>query len=149
MKHQVMLTSVLKQVSAMEIMVTDFRSLRPNELLSHALEHAYHGCQEDFPVVGEMGIKGILTRMDILSAIHDKGVKVPVAEVMDRNFTSVSPQTPLDDVYHQLLSSQKTAVAVLENGQLKGMLCLENISRYLMFHAAMRSGETKELSLET
>jgi Zn-dependent protease/CBS domain-containing protein len=137
-KQQVMLRSVLHRVPASEAMATDFRSLRPDELLSRSLEHVYHGCQEDFPVVGDRGIVGLLTRARILAAIHEKGVDVPVSEVMDRNFISINPRVPLDEVYRRLLSSHKTAAAVLDNGQLKGMLCLDGISRYFMIQAALK-----------
>jgi CBS domain-containing protein len=142
-KQQVMLRSVLHRVPATEVMATDFRRLRPDALLSRSLEHVYHGCQDDFPVVGDKGIEGILTRMDILSAIHDKGVEVSVSDVMDRDFASVDAKTPLDNVYRKLLSSGKTATAVMESGKLKGMLSLDGISRYFMIQAALRKMDAK------
>jgi Zn-dependent protease len=44
-KQHVMLRSLLHQVPASEAMATDFRTLRPDESLSRALEHVYHGCR--------------------------------------------------------------------------------------------------------
>ena len=85
-KQQVILKSVLHSVPAGEAMTTTFRTLRPDEPIARALEHFYHGCQDDFPVVGEAGIEGILTRGRILATIHDKGTNVPVSDVMDRDF---------------------------------------------------------------
>ncbi len=142
-KQQVMLRSVLHRVPATEAMATDFRALRPDESLSRALEHVYHGCQEDFPVVTDKGIQGILTRTGVLSAIHQKGTTLPVSEVMDRNFISVDPHIPLDQIYQQLLSGHKTAAAVVDRGRLKGMLCLEGISRYFMIQAALKGWGAK------
>jgi len=110
-KQQVMLRAALRRVPASEAMATEFRSLRPNELLASALEHVHHGCHEDSPVAGDAGIEGILTRDRILAAIHEKGIQVPVSEVMDRSFLSFGPQTPLDEVYGRLLSANKTAGA--------------------------------------
>jgi Zn-dependent protease len=140
-KQHVMLQSVLHRVPAGEVMATDFHRLRPDDSLSRALEHIYHGCQQDFPVVGSKGIEGVLTRMDILSVIHEKGTNVPVSEVMDRQYHYVDPKTPLDEVYQFLLSHNKTTMPVLENGQLKGMLSLDGISRYLMIQAALKGGQ--------
>ncbi|UCD85098.1 MAG: site-2 protease family protein [Deltaproteobacteria bacterium] len=148
-KQQVMLLAILRGVPASEIMATDFRSLRPNEPLSRSLEHIYHGCQEDFPVVGDRGIEGVLTRMGILSAIHEKGVEVPVSEVMDRNFPSIDLRTSLDQIYRKLQSAQKTCAAVLEGDQLKGMLCLDGISRYLMIQSAMRGIEAENIPVKS
>lgn len=137
-KQHVMLRSVLHRVPAGEAMATDFRTLKPDEPLSRALEHVYHGCQEDFPVVANKSIQGILTRNRMLSAIHESSTGVRVSEVMDRDFISVDLKTPLDDVYSRLRSSGKTAAAVLEGGRLKGMLCLDGISRYFMIQSALR-----------
>jgi CBS domain-containing protein len=57
---------------------------------------------------------------------------------MDRQFHSVDPRTPLDEVYQYLLSHNKTTMPVLENEKLRGMLSLDGISRYLMVQAALK-----------
>ena len=136
-RQQVLLRSFLRQVPVSEAMTTEFRLLRPDDSLRRALEHFHHGCQDDFPVIGENGIEGILTRERILASIHEKGLDVPVSEVMERTFDSVEPDTPLDDVYKKLLSSKKTAVAVVDQNSVKGMIRLDGISRYFMIKAAM------------
>lgn len=146
-KHEVMLRRVLHKVPASAVMATNFQTLRPDESLSQALEHVYHGCQDDFPVMGESGIQGVLTRKEVLSAIHEKGMQMPVSEVMDRDFFSVKPQEPLDKVYHQLLKKHKTAAVVLEEGLLRGMVCLDSISRYFMIQNAM-SGKKSTLGIK-
>jgi len=146
--QHVMLRAVLHRVPASEAMTTDFRSLRPDETLSRALEHVYHGCQEDFPVVGDKGIEGVLTHNRIISAIHERGTEVPVSEVMDRNFVSVDSRTLLDEVYHKLLSNNKTAMLIQDGGQLKGMLCLRGISRYMMIQSALKGLEASDIPLE-
>jgi Zn-dependent protease/CBS domain-containing protein len=141
-KQQVLLKSLLRQVPASEAMTTEFRILRPDETLRHALEHFHHGCQDDFPVIGEAGVEGILTRGRILASIHEKGLDTPVSEIMDRTFASVDPKMPLDDIYKKLLSSRKTAVAVVDKGSVKGMVCLDGISRYFMIKSAMGKAVT-------
>lgn len=137
-KQQVILKSLLHDVPASEVMVREFRALRSDRSLSDALEQFYHGCQEDFPIISEQGLEGIPTRDRILSSVHEKGLDVPVSEVMDASFASVSPQTPLEDVYRTLLSKQKTAVAVVDRGHFEGIVCLDGISRYFMVKAALR-----------
>ncbi len=136
-KQQVVLKSVLHAVPASEAMTTTFRTLRPDEPISKALEHFYHGCQDDFPVIGEAGIEGILTRDRILATIHDKGLNVPVSDVMDRDFAWVSPQTPLDEIYRKSLARGKTAAAVVDDNTVKGMVCLDGISRFFAVRAAL------------
>jgi Zn-dependent protease/predicted transcriptional regulator len=143
-KQQVLLKSLLRQVPASEAMTTEFVALRPNDTLRKAIEHFHHGCQDDFPVLGDKGIEGVLTRGRILASIHEKGLDVLVSEIMDRTFASVDPKMPLNDVYKKLLSSQKTAVAIVDKGSVKGMVCLDGISRYFMIKTALKGARTIE-----
>jgi len=142
-KQQVVLQSLLAEVPAGEAMTTEYISLRPGDLLVNALEHFHHGSQQDFPVIGDNGIEGVLTRDRILASIHIKGLNVPVSEVMDENFSSVSPRMGLDEVYKKLLASGKTAVAVMDAGELKGMICLDGISKYFMVRAALKGVDAR------
>ncbi len=143
-KQQVLLKSVLRQVPVSEAMTTDFVALRPDEPVRQAFEYFHHGRQDDFPVIGQGGVEGILTRDRILASVHEKGLDVPISEVMDREFVSVDPNMPLDEAYKKLLSSKKTAMIVSEAGEIKGMVGLDGISRYFMIKTALKSMDGKE-----
>jgi Zn-dependent protease/predicted transcriptional regulator len=137
-KQQVILQTLLASVPVNEAMTTEFISLKPNDSLAAALEHFHHGSQQDFPVIGDFGIEGILTRDKILACIHTKGLNVPVSEVMDKSFDTVNPKMGLDEVYRILLSENKTAVVVIDRRDIKGIISLDGISRYFMVRAAMK-----------
>jgi Zn-dependent protease len=137
-KQQVILQSLLAEVPAGVAMTTEYTSLKPDDTLADALEQFHHGCQQDFPVIDDSGLQGILTRDRILAAIHSKGLNVRVCEVMDKAFAAVSSKTGLDQVYRIFLSGNKTAVAVMDEGQLKGIIGLDGISRYFMVRAALK-----------
>ena len=138
-KHHVMLNSLLRGVRAQDVMITDFHSLKPEEHLSKVLEQVYHGCQDDFPIIGDSGIQGIITRSGALASIHNKGMDIPVSEIMDRNFVTVNPRTALNEVYRLFHTTNKTVAIVIENNTLKGILSLDSISRYLMIQISLQS----------
>jgi Zn-dependent protease/CBS domain-containing protein len=140
-RHQVILHSLLNKVPVSEAMATEFHVLRPDAPLSEALEHFHHGCHQDFPVIGDFGLEGILTRDRILASIHEKGLNVPVSQVMDRDFATVQPDSSLDNVYKTLLAKSKNAVAVVDGGQVKGIVCMDDLSRYFVIRAAMQKVE--------
>jgi len=142
-KQHVMLQTVLRRVKAREAMITDYRSVKPEESLSKTLEHVYHGCQQDFPVVGKKGFEGILTRDRILAAIHEKGVEGTVADAMDRDFVAVSPFVSLDRIYKKIHSAGKTVAAVLSDEGLEGLVSLDGISRYFMIQSALKGIEVE------
>ena len=141
-KRHVMLRTVLQGVWAEEAMTTDFRALRPDESVSTALGYVYHGCQSDFPVVGDSGIEGVLSHTSILAAVHAEAADVAVSELMDRDFPRVTPDTSLYKVYRQFLEGNRTTTAVVEGGELKGMLSLDSIGRFLMIQSALKGMET-------
>jgi Zn-dependent protease/predicted transcriptional regulator len=138
-KQQVILQTLLASVPVSQAMTTEFISLKPDDSVVTALEHFHHGSQQDFPVVGDFGIEGILTRDKILASIHSKGLNVPVMEVMDKSFATVDPKMGLDEVYKILLSGNKTAVVVVDAGEIKGIISLDGISRYFMIRAALKN----------
>lgn len=137
-KQQVILQALLAEVPAAEAMTTEYISLRPDDTLNSALVHLHHGSQQDFPIIGDSGIVGILTRDRILASIHTKGLNVPISEVMDKSFAAVDANMGLDRVYRKLLSENKTAVVVMEQGRLLGIIGLDGISKYFMIKAALR-----------
>ncbi len=143
-KRQTIMRSVLHQMPARAAMTTAFHCIEPDERLSQILEYVYRGSQDDFPVVVDNQVQGILTRTNILSAIHVKGVDIPAGLVMDREFARVDTETPLDEAYQELVSKKKTAAVVLQNTQLLGMLSLESIGRFFMIQAALRDVEIKK-----
>jgi len=137
-KRHVLLSSLLRGVEVQEAMTTEFHSLKPDDLLSRVLEQAYHVCQDDFPVIGESGIQGIITRSGLLAAVHEKGLGVPVSEVMDRDYAKVNSRASLDDVYRLMLTTNKTVAAVIDGDYFSGILSLDGISRYFMIQANLR-----------
>jgi len=143
-KQQVLVRSLLRQVAARHAMVTEFESLRPDEQLAQVVERVYHGCQDDFPVVGDSGLRGILTRNKLLAAIHEKGLDVPVSDVMTSEFVEVEPATPLEEVYKRLSSADTNAAAVVENGRLVGLIAHDTIGRFLSLRAAIRGLDPSE-----
>jgi Zn-dependent protease/CBS domain-containing protein len=140
-KQQVVFQSMLAGVTAYDAMTTEYITLRPEATLTDALEHFGRGSQQDFPVIGDAGIEGVLTRDRILASIHSGGLNVHVSEVMDKNFAVVDPRMGLDEVYKILHSGNKTAVVVIDQGRLKGIIGLDGISRYFMVRAALKGAD--------
>ena len=58
----VQVRSALDGIPVARVMITDFRTLRPDEPLARAVEYARAGFQQDFPVVEDGRLVGVLTR---------------------------------------------------------------------------------------
>ena len=65
----VQIRSALGNIPVMRAMVTDFRTLHPDDPIGRAVDHVLAGFQQDFPVVEDGRLVGVLTRNDLASAL--------------------------------------------------------------------------------
>lgn len=137
--------SMVKMKSAMSgipvgrAMITDFRSLLPNDTLAHAVELILTGTQQDFPVVDDTGqVVGVLTRADLLKALASREKATPVSEIMQRRFMHLDPGEMLETAFLRLQECQCQTMLVTRGGELVGLVTRENLGEFLMIHAAFK-----------
>jgi CBS domain-containing protein len=90
-----------------------------------------HGYQEDFPVVDENGnLVGMITREEIMAAAHSPERYSSVRELMKTNVPTISSEADLfEDALPILQQSGLRALPVTENGELVGMLTIEDVGQ--------------------
>src|SRR5208337_2564787 len=67
--RMVQMRSALAGIPVRRAMITEFRTLRPDDTLDQAVEHIRSGFQQDFPVVEDGRLVGVLTRSDLTTAL--------------------------------------------------------------------------------
>src|SRR5262245_56758073 len=80
----VQMRSALGEIPVMRAMITDFRALGSDDPLAQAVEHLLGGFQQDFPVVEDGRLVGVLTRNDLAAALGRHGPETRVGDVMQR-----------------------------------------------------------------
>ncbi|HEX7078555.1 MAG TPA: site-2 protease family protein [Candidatus Eisenbacteria bacterium] len=137
----VRMRSVFSGVPVSRAMIRDFRTLRPEEPLTRAVELLLDGNQQDFPVLGERPGDpplGILTRADLMTALAQGNTGRPVGEVTRRNCGSAHPGELLEGVFQRMQASGCPAVPVVgDDGAVVGMVTLENVGELAMVEAAL------------
>jgi Zn-dependent protease len=118
-------------------MLTRFRTLDTTSSLSAAVEMILDGSQQDFPVVSDGAVVGLLTRKDLLVALAAHGKQMPVSEAMQREFVIAEADEPLEAVFIRMQGSAAQTLPVLEGGRLAGLLTMENIGEYLLIQNAL------------
>jgi Zn-dependent protease/CBS domain-containing protein len=135
-ERAVHLRSILRNISAAQVMVTNFQKLSPEETLRKALEYIYHGFQEDFPVLRDNEIVGVLTKNEILRALHKLGLDTKVGDVMRKDFVAVNPNQMLTDVYEEIRKCGCSSLPVVKGYELLGIITMEAIGRFFMYETA-------------
>jgi Zn-dependent protease len=118
-------------------MLTDFRTLAPYETLARAVELILSGSQQDFPVVENGRVVGVLTRSDLLLALAKRGQDTPVAEVMQREFQVVDSAEMLETAFQRLQACACHTLPVVRNGELAGLVTMDNVGEFMMIQSAL------------
>jgi CBS domain-containing protein len=93
-------------------------------------------------VVANGTVQGMLTRTALLKALAAHGEQAPVGEVMDREFHQASPNEPAEEVLGRLKNCGCHSLPVIRDGQLLGVLTMDNVGEYVMVQAALRGTKT-------
>jgi predicted transcriptional regulator len=133
----VQMKSALGGVPVSRAMLTDFRTLSSHDTLAHAVELGLTGSQQDFPVVDNGSVVGVLTRGDLLVALAQRGQAASVADVMRHEFQVVDSAEMLELAFARLQSCECHTMPVTHRGQLVGLLTMDNVGEFLTIQAAL------------
>jgi Zn-dependent protease/CBS domain-containing protein len=128
---------VLESVHLEDVMLTDFATLSPADTLEDALEKAVHTLQDDFPVVRDGDMVGVISKANILDALRMEGNGY-VQSVMNRIFEVSSRQESLASAFRKLNSQNLSIIPVVEDQRLVGIITLQNLMHSMSLLAESR-----------
>lgn len=131
----VQMKSVLEGIPVQQAMLTDFRTLAPEDSLDHAVEILLAGSQRDFPVVEGSSIRGVLTQDRLFAALARRESAL-VGSIMDPKFQVAEIGEALDAAFRKLQECECRVVPVMDQGRLAGLLTAENVGEFLIVQAA-------------
>ena len=126
-----------------EAMLPDFVTLRPDESLGRAVDLILAGSQEDFPVLDQSGVVGILTRQRLLAGLSSGGKEVAVGSVMEREFRVVRAGDALEGVMASESGHPPRIVPVVSGSALVGLLTWDNVTDFILIRNALGTGRPR------
>lgn len=135
----VQIKSALGGIPVQRAMLTDFRTVTPDDRLDRVVELILSGWQQDFPVVDGGRINGVLTREHLLTALAEGGTDRLVREVMHSEFEVVDAAEMLENVLPRLQACSCHSMPVTREGQLVGLLTMDNIGEFLLIQSALEA----------
>jgi Zn-dependent protease/CBS domain-containing protein len=133
----VQMKSSLGGIPVSRAMLTDFRTVTPHDALAHVIELILSGSQQDFPVVEGGRAVGVLTRGDLLSALQRHGPAALVGDVMRKDIQVADSFEMLETVSARLQECGCHTMPVVHNGQVVGLVTMENIGEFLTIQSAL------------
>ncbi|MCX8091979.1 MAG: site-2 protease family protein [Verrucomicrobiae bacterium] len=139
----VQMKSALVNTPLRAVMITDFRTLAPDDTLARAVEYILGGFQQDFPVVDADGrLVGVLTRNDLIRGLSEMGRMARVDSVMQRDFQVATPFDVAENILARLQECNCHSLPVVHEGRVVGLLNAENLGEFLMIQSALRRRES-------
>jgi len=128
----------LSGIPVRDAMLTDYLTLDADDPLQRAVDYLIAGSQADFPVL-EAGVPiGTLGRNELVVALQREGAQARAGDVVRRDPAAAAPGEPLDAVLQRMRQHRRTALPVVENGRIVGLVTLENIGDLLVVNAALK-----------
>ena len=129
--------SSLGGIPVSRAMLTDFRTLSPADTLDRAIAYVIGGFQQDFPVVENDQVVGILLRSDLMRALAQQGHSSLVSDAMKRGIPTIDSSDMLETAVPVLQSGTCRSLPVMHGGKLVGLLTMENIGEFIMIQSAV------------
>ena len=125
-------------IPVQQAMLTNFRTILPDDTLAKAVEHVLDGWQQDFPVVFGDRVLGMLTRADLMREISKGGVDTPVRAAMNRDILTVDSHEMLEQALAAMREANSRSVPVIHDGALVGLLTMDHVGEVLTVQSALR-----------
>jgi Zn-dependent protease len=132
----VQVKSALAGAIVRHAMLTQFRALATGQTLGDAVDLLLSGSQQDFPVVDDGRLLGMLSRADLMKALGVAGRDGLVRDHMRHGCPAADPEEPLEPVLARLQGQACRTLPVLSGGAVVGLLTLENVGELLMVVSA-------------
>ncbi|MGH9450616.1 MAG: site-2 protease family protein [Terriglobia bacterium] len=120
-----------------QVMLTDFRTLGPEDTLQYAVDQSLGGWQQDFPVVWGDRVLGFLTNEDLKRALSQHGATGRVRDAMRRGFPMADAHDPLDRALVLLQACRSKSIPVQHDGHLVGILNANRAGQYMMTQSTL------------
>jgi Zn-dependent protease/predicted transcriptional regulator len=130
--------TAMRGIPARAAMLTEFQVLEAGDTLEQAAARLVAGSQTDFPVVHEGVAVGLLCRDELVAGLREAGPAARVGEVMQPDQSYVDPGEPLEAVVRRMQASRRSALPVITQGRVVGLVTIENVSELLTAQDAVR-----------
>ena len=121
------LSSTLEKISVKELMITDFKTISPDEPLTAVVEKSLHTFQNDFPVVNDGKFVGVLTRSAVIESLHHRLHETKVGEIARTSFPRISPDNTAAEALTAMRAAHVTVAPVEKDGTLYGIITIEKL----------------------
>ncbi|TVQ60804.1 MAG: site-2 protease family protein [Phycisphaerales bacterium] len=133
--------SSFRGLNASDAMMTNVITLAPEDTLERAAQELLDGAQQEFPVLENDAVVGVLRRAELFKALREDGLGASVRSAMRTGCPHIAPDEALERIHERMQQAGCSALPVVQDGRLLGMVSLENVGELVMIRSALRDAE--------
>jgi len=131
--------SMLEGKKINDLLMRNFTPLNPGMPLKQVVDILLNGQEEEFIILDDNKVVGILTKNLIIKGLSDHGQDVEADKIMETDFPTFTTDDTVKDVYEKLQLSGTKIAPVFENDVLIGVIDIKNIHEYLLVFEALNT----------
>ena len=131
--------SMLEGKKINDLLMRNFTPLNPGMPLKQVVDILLNGQEEEFIILDDNKVVGVLTKNLIIKGLSDHGQDVEADKIMETDFPTFTTDDTVKDVYEKLQLSGTKIAPVLENDVLTGVIDIKNIHEYLLVFEALNT----------
>jgi len=135
--NMVEVKSVLAGIPLRAAMQTSFETIAPGDSLDHVTRLLLAGAQQDFPVVQNDQVVGVVTRDVLIKSLGQKE-DLLVCDIMHREVVLADASEMLENSLQRLQECNCRTMPVMQNNRLVGLLTTENLGEFIMIQSALK-----------
>lgn len=126
--------SLLKGHTVEDAMMISITLFEPEDSIDIVVDKIISGTENNFVVVKDMAIVGLLYHKDI---IDNSNKKIFVKDIMDTNIKRLDVNDDLKEVYTLIQGKRKSFFPVVENEKLVGAIDSINLNEYILLQSKL------------
>lgn len=128
-----------------DILIHHYQAMKAEDHLDQAVLQLLDSTEDHFLVMEGQAAVGTINRSMILQAVESESKEARIRDVMDKELHFLTPETKLSEVYNPQKSKMKSnsLMPVMENGDLIGVLDIENIAEFIQLKTALNLRKAK------
>lgn len=119
-----------------DAMITEYSELNTKDTLKTAVTKILASTEQDFLVMENGDVVGILYMSDLSTALKENGEDTLIRDVMDTSVITLDAGNELSSAYQKLNRKNRNFFPVMDNGKVVGVMDMNNINEFLTFRSA-------------
>lgn len=130
----------LDGITVRDAMMTRFTALQETATLGDAAEELLAGAQQDFPVVSDGRLVGVLSRGTLVKHLRELGPDRRLGDLVEGACQTAVEHEPLERALQRMRAARCATMPVVRAGIVVGLVTMENVSELLLLQGAGSGG---------